>query len=121
MNRQSLAMNIIDSYQFGQVVVNGKKYTSDIIIFADRVRDNWERRAGHQLCLDDIAEVLTENPEVLVVGTGASGGMRVLPEVKQSLDAQGIKLIVETTDKACHTYNQFCHSQRVVAALHITC
>ena len=102
-------------------MVNGKKYTSDVIIFPDSVIDNWWRKIGHQLCLDDIAEVLTENPEVLVVGTGASGLVKVLPEVRQVVDARGIELIVEATDKACHTYNQFCHSRRAVAALHLTC
>ncbi len=114
-------MNIIDSYQSGLVVVNGRKYTSDIIIFPDSVRDNWWRKTGHQLCLDDIAEVITKNPEVLVVGTGVSGLMKVLPEVQQIVEAQGIKLIVETSDKAYRAYNQLCHSQRVVAAFHITC
>ena len=116
-----MAVNIIDSYRFGQVVVNGKKYTSDVIIFPDGVRDNWRRKTAHQLCLKDIAEVMTKNPEVLVVGTGASGLMKVLPEVEQAVETQGIKLIVEATDKARHTYNQVSHSQRVVAALHITC
>ena len=116
-----LAVNIIDSYQFGLVVVSGKKYTSDVIIFPDRVRDNWWRKTGHQLYLKDIAEVITENPEVLVVGTGVSGLMKVLPEVERGVEAQGIKLIVEATDKACHTYNQLSHSQKAVAALHITC
>ncbi len=114
-------MNIIDSYNFGQVVVNGKRYTLDVIIFPDRVRDNWRRKMSHQLCLGDIAEVMTESPEVLVVGTGASGLMKVLPEVEQSVGAQGIKLIVEATGKACLTYNQLCHSQKVIAALHLTC
>ena len=114
-------VNIIDSYQFGLIVVKGRKYTSDVIIFPDRVRDNWWRKTGHQLCLDDIAEVLTENPEVLIVGTGESGLMKVLPETKQGIEAQGIKLIVETTDKACQAYNQLCHSQRAVVALHLTC
>ena len=114
-------VNIIDSYQFGQVVVNGKRYASDVIIFPDSVRDNWRRKISHQLCLGDIAEVITESPEVLIVGTGASGLMKVLPEVKEGVDARGIKLIVEATDKACHTYNQFCHSRKVIAALHLTC
>jgi len=114
-------VNTIDSYQFGRIVVSGKKYTSDVIIFPDRVRDNWRRKTGHQLRLKDIAEVTTGNPEVLVVGTGASGLVRVLPEVEKGVETQGIKLIVEATDKACHTYNQISHSRRVVAALHITC
>jgi len=114
-------VNIIDSYRFGLVVINGKKYTSDVIIFPDRVRSQWWKKRGHELCLEDIAEVLTENPEVLIVGTGESGLMRVLPEAKQGIEAQGIKLIVETTDKACQAYNQLCHSQRAVVALHLTC
>ena len=68
-------MNIINSYQFGEIVINGKKYSSDVIIFPDRVIDNWWRKTGHELCLEDIAEAMTENPEVLLVGNGASGLM----------------------------------------------
>jgi len=113
--------SVIDSYQFGRISVGGRQYTADVIIFPDRVKDNWWRKSGHQLCLEDIADVMAESPEVLIVGTGASGLVEVLPEVRHAADAQGIKLIVEATDKACHTYNQLCRSQRVVAALHLTC
>ncbi len=114
-------MNIIDSYQFGLIVVNGESYTSDVLIFADRVKDNWRRRTSHQLHLDELSEALAEMPEVLVIGTGASGLMTVLPEVRQSLEALGIKIIAEPTDEACNTYNRLCQSQKVVAALHLTC
>jgi len=114
-------MNIVDSYQFGLIVVNGESYTSDVVIFPDRVKDNWRRKMSHQLHLDELSEALAEVPEVLIVGTGAAGLVKVLPEVKQSLEALGIKLIAQPTDKACNTYNQLCQSQRVVAALHLTC
>jgi len=113
--------NIIDSYQLGLISVNGKQYASDVIIFPDRVKDDWWRKSSHQLCLEDMAEVIAKNPEVLIIGTGVSGLVEVLPEVRQALDARGIKLIAQTTDKACHTYNQLCQSRRVVAALHLTC
>ena len=114
-------MNTIDSYQFGEIVISGTKYSSDVIIFHDKVIDNWWRKTGHELCPADIAEVLKESPGVLVVGTGASGMMKVLPKLKEIVQAQGIELIIETTDKACDIYNQLCHSQRVVAAFHLTC
>jgi len=114
-------MNIIDSYRFGLIVVNGKHYTSDVIIFPDRVHDNWWRNTSHQLHLDELSEAIAAKPEVLIVGTGASGLMKVLPEVEQSLEAQGIKLIAQPTGEACNLYNQLCHSQRVVATLHLTC
>ena len=105
----------------GLIVIDGKKYTYDVIIFPDRVIDNWWRREGHQLCLTDIAEAMAEKPDVLIVGTGALGLIKVPPEVKQAVEAQGIELIATVTDKACHTYKQLCQSRRVVAALHITC
>jgi hypothetical protein len=115
-----LAVNI-DSYEFGLVVINGQHYTSDVIIFPDRVRDNWGRRSGHQLCLEDLAGVIAESPEVLIVGTGAMGLVKVLPGVKPSLETCGIKLIAEASEQACQTYNRLCHSRKVVAALHLTC
>jgi len=114
-------MNIIDSYQFGQIVISGREFTSDVIVSPDRVKDDWWRKSGHQLCLEDIAEVMTEKPDVLVVGTGAYGLMKVQPEVKSAAQAQGFKLVIEATEKACHTYNRLCSSQRVVVALHLTC
>jgi hypothetical protein len=114
-------MNTIDSYQFGEIVINGKKYSSDVIIFSDKVIDNWWRKTGHELCPEDIAEISKEKPEVLIVGCGASGMMKVLPELEKMAKNQGIELIVETTDKACDTYNRLSHSQRLVAALHLTC
>ena len=114
-------MNIIDSYHFGQIVINGKTYSSDVIIFPDRVQGSWHRSKGHQLSLEDITGAIAENPEVLIIGTGASGLVTVPPEVQKDIKAQGIKLIAEPTSEACNTYNQLSRSQRVVAALHLTC
>jgi hypothetical protein len=114
-------MNVIDFYRFGQITVNGKKYTSDVIISGDKIKDGWWRKGGHHLQLEDIAEVIAENPQVLIIGTGASGLLKVPPEVNRAVEVRGIKLIVETTDKACYKYNQLCRSQKTVAALHITC
>ncbi|MFC1965294.1 Mth938-like domain-containing protein [Chloroflexota bacterium] len=114
-------MNTIDSYHFGQIVINGKSYSSDVIIFPDRIQGTWWRSKSHQLTLADITGVLTENPEVLIVGTGASGQMRVLSEVQQETEARDIELVVQPTSEACDIYNQLSRVQRVVAALHLTC
>ena len=114
-------MNKIDSYHFGQIVIDGKSYSSDVIIFPDRVQDIWRRNKSHELTLEDIRGAINENPEVLIVGTGASGLMRVLPDVQKELEARDIKLIMEPTNEACDIYNQLSHSQKVVAALHLTC
>ena len=114
-------MNTIESYNFGQIVINGKKYTSDVIIFPDRVQGDWWRDESHELTLKDITGIMSENPEILLVGTGASGLMRVLPEVEREAEARNIQLIAQPTGEACETYNQLSPVQRVVAALHLTC
>jgi len=114
-------MNMIDSYRFGDIVIDGKQYSADVIIFPERVQSNWWRKTGHELCLEDITGVIAEKPDVLVVGTGESGMMKVLPEVEEMAKNQRITLIAEPTDNACKTYNQMVLSQRTIAALHISC
>ena len=112
---------MIDSYDFGRIVVDGKAYTSDVIIFPDRVKDNWWRKEGHALHIEDIESVIGEKPEVLIVGTGNYGLLEVLPETKKYIESKGIELIVEPTDKACEMYNEVSKDKKAVAALHLTC
>jgi hypothetical protein len=112
---------MIDSYDFGEIVIDGKRYTSDVIIYPDRVKDQWWRKEGHQLCVEDLEESLAINPDVIVVGTGDPGVMRVLPETDKLINSKGIKLIVQPTRNACQTYNQLSSTQNVVALLHLTC
>lgn len=112
---------MIESYNFGRIVIDGKRYTSDIIIFPDRVKDGWWRKEGHRLCIEDIQDVLKEKPDTLVVGTGYAGLMKIPPETRERIQSEGIQLIVENTRKACKTYNRLSKSRRVIAALHLTC
>ena len=112
---------MIESYDFGSIVIEGKRYTTDVIIYPDHVEGNWWREEGHSLSPVDLWAAVQAKPEVLVVGTGHSGLMRVLPETEKYLREQGIRLIAERTTEAVPIYNQLCQSTRVVAALHLTC
>ncbi|HEX77093.1 MAG TPA: hypothetical protein G4O03_01580 [Dehalococcoidia bacterium] len=112
---------MIDDYQFGQIVVAGAKYTSDIIILPQRVIPGWRRREGHILSPEDLMEVVQDRPDLLIVGTGSSGLVKVTPEARQHLEANNIELIVQDTPAACQTYNRLCGAKKVAAALHLTC
>jgi hypothetical protein len=112
---------MIDSYDFGEIVIDGKRYTSDVIIYPDRVRDQWWRKDGHRLSVDDLDDVLHSDPEAVVVGIGNPGLMRILPETEKLIKSKGIKLIVQPTREACQTYNSICSSRKAVALLHLTC
>ena len=77
----------IDSYKFGEIVIDGQTYDRDLLILADRVASGWWRAEGHKLTLADLGEVLADPPQVLVVGTGRYGRLSVLPETQQALAA----------------------------------
>lgn len=112
---------MIDSYSFGSVTVDGKTYKSDLIIYPDRVDSSWWRREGHALCLEDLEEVLRHKPEVLVIGQGKPGLMKVRPELSERLRQQGIEVFAAPTTRAVRRYNELCGRKKVVAALHLTC
>lgn len=112
---------MIEDYGFGRIVIDGREYTSDVIIYPDHVDDCWWRQEGHHLQLADLKEILAASPEVLVVGTGAHGLMCIAPEVEQTLAQTGVELIALSTEQACRRYNELKDQKRAIAALHLTC
>ena len=112
----------IDSYQFGEIVIDGANYSSDCIILGDSVQPDWWRRQGHLLATEDLKTVITAKPSVLVVGCGASGLMKVPDETKQVLQEHNIQLEALDTSKAVQRFNELSQSgENVAAALHLTC
>ncbi|WP_455392446.1 Mth938-like domain-containing protein [[Eubacterium] cellulosolvens] len=112
---------MIDEYRFGHIVIKGKEYTSDVKIFPERVVGDWWRTQGHSLAISDISDILAAPPEVLIIGTGSAGVLKVPESVQQDIKNRGIELIIERTGDACEIYNRLKDSKRVVAALHLTC
>jgi hypothetical protein len=111
---------MIDSYRFGNIVIDGEGYSSDVLILPSGVK-TWWRRQGHELSPEDLDDVLAGNSEVLVIGTGAYGMVHIPSEVEEFLKSRGLEIVVEATDKACDSYNRLCRSGKVAAALHLTC
>lgn len=112
---------MINSYSFGRIVIDGEEYTNDVIIFPDRVEGGWWRREGHSLAPEDIEEVFREKPDVLIVGTGASGRLKIPSRTKEQIKSNDIELISKRTKRACKTYNNLKDKKETVAALHLTC
>lgn len=114
-------MKKIESYEFGQVEIEGKSYRSDLIIYPDRIESQWWRKEGHSLQIDDLQGVVEARPEVLVVGTGRYGMMGIPRSTRDYLASLGIELIAEDTKRACEAFNRVGCERRTVAALHLTC
>ncbi len=111
----------ISDYSFGRITINGKTYTSDVIIYPDRVDSSWWRKEGHLLQIADLADIITAKLSILVVGTGYYGTMRVPKETLDYLKSNNVEAHIENTQKAVKLYNEISVKKSVVAALHLTC
>jgi hypothetical protein len=113
---------MIDSFSLGTITVEGKPYHSDVKIIDGRVVPDWWRRSGHTADIDDVHDILQVKPEVVVIGKGEPGQMRVTEAVRGYAREHGIDLIEQKTAAAVDTFNRLLREGRKVAAgFHISC
>jgi hypothetical protein len=111
----------IDRYEFGLIIIDGQSFSNDVLIWPDQIKRDWWRREAHLLQLDDVAEALAANPQVLVVGMGEPGRMEVDPALAAYLKGRGVELLSHPTREACRLINDLIGKRRLAAALHLTC
>ena len=113
---------MIDSIEFGKITIKGHAYTTDVRILTDgRVLDGWWRKHGHRLTLHDLEDLLADQPEVIVVGTGVYG--RMLPEsgLEDTIRGMGIELFIAPNDEAVRHFNLQLASRQAAGCFHLTC
>jgi dienelactone hydrolase len=114
--------NRIDAYSFGRMRVSGDDFRDDLIVFPDKVEPYWKRRDAHRLSVGDLETVIDYSPDLLVVGTGTAGRLRLEPATREILRRKGIDCIDEPTDLAWQIFNdEIEQDHRVVGAFHLTC
>jgi len=112
---------MIEEFKIGIFRINGKDYYDDIKILGDHVK-SWPDRERHTVKLNNLKDILIFNPELLIVGIGATGLLEVPKEIQDQLRQRNIKLIVQKTPEACQSYNKALLEKKKVAALiHATC
>jgi hypothetical protein len=110
----------IDTYSFGNIVIDGQPYSKDVIIYAERVFSPWWRRDGHLLHRPDIDESTLSGYQEIIIGTGYYGIMKVPDEMVHHLESLGLTVTVMKTKDAVRRYNDS-NERTAVAALHLTC
>lgn len=112
---------MIDQYEFGEIIIDGQKYTKDVWIGLQEVSD-WWRPSGHAVYTDDVKGAVGEHPETVIIGNGADSIMQVSQEVYDFFQDKKIPLIVKDSASACQEYNRLKkEGKRVVALIHLTC
>ena len=71
--------------------------------------------------IDDIKDVIDEKPDVIIVGTGQPGMMRVSKETLEKIRDLRIEILVMPTEQACKEYNRIASEKKAIACMHLTC
>jgi len=116
----------IDELAFGSIVVEGKKYRRDVLIFADGTLK--KRKGGflmfgsHKIKKQELEELSQGRPEVIIVGTGTDGAAHIAPEAESWAKGKNLGLLVQPSYDAVARLNELAEQKKKVAALiHITC
>ncbi len=118
--------------EFGRIVINGKEYKEDVVIYKDKVfmrpkeLSADKKVEGHTVLsvaeIDKILEEIGEKPQVVIIGTGAEGKLPIEDEVIEKLKGMAIRVITQVTPEAIETFKEL-KSMGVepLFIVHITC
>jgi len=111
--------------KFGEIEVEGKRYTHDVVIEGGKVR---KRKKGPSKQFRDefghtplsVAEEIPWGGKRLLVGTGANGALPVMDGVLAEGKQRGIEVITAPTSEVCQLLEEVKKGQ-ANAILHCTC
>lgn len=116
----------ITDLAWGRIQVEGHhRIFKDAKLFPGGAREwNWgetgtEHAPGIQT--GDVAELLDQGADVVVLSTGVYERLGVCPETMQELEGKGVTVYVLQTNDAVRLYNELREERRVGALIHSTC
>ena len=109
--------NLITGYGADFVEINRQRYTSNLIVMADKLILDWQATDFVSLTASHFVQLIELKPEVVLLGTGEKHQF-LHPKITQHLTESDIPIECMTTAAACRTYNILMSEGRnVVAAL----
>ncbi|MGB8365992.1 MAG: Mth938-like domain-containing protein [Rhizomicrobium sp.] len=116
----------IDRSEFGSVTIDGKTYGHDVVIgLSGHV---WKRKkklskklygTSHTISEAEAEAVFEKGSDLLIIGTGQEGNVRLSPEAESYLAKKGCKVLLEPTQEAIKSFNR-AHGHKI-ALMHVTC
>lgn len=116
----------IDNLSFGSIIIDGKKYRHDVIIYPNgevkRRKGGFFMFGGHTIKREEVEELCNSNPEVVIIGTGTSGKAKLSEEGKSLLKSRGLEVFEASSYEASKKFNELVGlGKKVGAIFHITC
>ena len=111
---------------FGSIVVEGKKYRRDVLIFPDGTVKKWKGGflmfGSHKIKKRELDELSQGHPETIFVGTGTNCTAHMATETESRARGKNLSLLVQSSHDAIARLNGLAERKKKVAALiHTTC
>ena len=110
---------------FGEIEVEGERYTHDVVIDAGVVRKRVKKPSkayrdqfGHTPL--SVKEDIPWGGALLIVGTGGSGSLPIMPGVWKEAKQRGVELVAAPTEEALRLLGDLA-AKDVFAVVHVTC
>jgi hypothetical protein len=110
---------------FGEIEIDGRRFSHDVVIEDGRVR---KRRKGPSKAYRDryshtplsAVEDVPWSASRLIVGTGASGQLPLMPGLLKEAERRGVEIVARPTAEACELITKE-PGTGFAAILHLTC
>ena len=103
----------IDATEFGAVTIDAKTYEHDVIIrLSGKVEKRRKRLSkekygtSHIVSKEEAKFVFEDGCEVLIVGAGQDGNVRLSPEASAYFDKKRCRVILQPTPEAIESFNR---------------
>ncbi len=110
---------------FGLIEIDGQRFDHDVVLEKGVIRKRKKgpskvhrERYGHTPLSAD--EAIPWSASVLIIGTGASGQLPIMPELYEEARRRGVEVVAEPTEDACQRLRS-ADPEHVAAVLHVTC
>lgn len=115
-----------DELTFGSIVIEGKKYSRDILIFVEdtvrKLKGGFLMFGRHEIKIRGLEELSHGQPEVITVGTGTDGAAHIAAQAESWAKANSVSLLVQPSYDAIVRLSELAEQNKKVAGLiHITC
>ncbi len=106
---------LVTNYGPGFFEINRVRFNTGLCLYQDGIFENWNENNPAELSVESFQQILTKQPEILILGTGSSL-IFPPPDLIATLHKFGAVLETMDTSAACRTYNVLVSERRRVAA-----
>ena len=116
----------IEGTSFGSITIDGKTYDHDVLIRLDGAIAKRKKKlskklygTSHVVSEDEAKFVFEKGSELLVLGSGQEGNVRLSPEAETYLTKKGCKVVIQPTPEALRVFNNA--RGKKIGLFHVTC